>query len=73
VNSVPEIFADPQIDAREMIVEAGGVRMLGNPVKLSSGADQRYRRAPHLGEHTAEVLLAAGLSAEEVSALWPES
>jgi crotonobetainyl-CoA:carnitine CoA-transferase CaiB-like acyl-CoA transferase len=73
VNSVPEILADPQVEARGMVVEAGGVRMLGNPVKLSDGDDQEYGRAPHLGEHTGEVLLAAGLSREEVDALWPVS
>jgi formyl-CoA transferase len=73
VNSVPEILADPQVEARGMVVEAGGVRMLGNPVKLSGGDDQHFRRAPHLGEHTGEVLLSAGFSPEEVDALWPVS
>jgi formyl-CoA transferase len=73
VNSVPEILADPQVEARGMVVEGDGVRMLGNPVKLSGAAGPAYRRAPHLGEHTAEVLLAAGLSSEEVGELWPES
>ena len=69
VNSVPEILADPQIAARGMIVEAGGVRMLGNPVKLSDMDDQPLRRAPGLGEHTREVLLEAGLSEHEVERL----
>jgi crotonobetainyl-CoA:carnitine CoA-transferase CaiB-like acyl-CoA transferase len=73
VNSVPEILADPQVEARGMVVDAEGVRMLGNPVRLSGSPETAYRRAPHLGEHTAEVLLAAGLSAEEVGELWPES
>jgi crotonobetainyl-CoA:carnitine CoA-transferase CaiB-like acyl-CoA transferase len=73
VNSVPEILADPQIEAREMVVEGDGVRMLGNPVKLSGADPPSYRRAPHLGEHTEEVLLAAGLSPDEVQMLWPAS
>jgi crotonobetainyl-CoA:carnitine CoA-transferase CaiB-like acyl-CoA transferase len=73
VNSVPEILADPQVEARDMVVEGDGVRMLGNPVKLSGSRGQAYRRAPHLGEHTTEVLLAAGVPAEEVGELWPES
>ena len=73
VNSVPEILGDPQIEAREMVVEADGVRMLGNPIKLSGDDGQPYSRAPHLGEHTEEVLLAAGLPPEEVGVLWPAS
>jgi crotonobetainyl-CoA:carnitine CoA-transferase CaiB-like acyl-CoA transferase len=73
VNSVPEILADPQIEARGMVVEADGVRMLGNPIKLSGDDGQPSGRAPHLGEHTEEVLLAAGLSPEEVGVLWPAS
>ena len=70
---MPEILADPQIEAREMVVEADGVRMLGNPIKLSDDDGQPYSRAPHLGEHTEEVLLAAGLPPEEVGVLWPAS
>ena len=73
VNSVAEILADPQIEARGMVVEGDGVKMLGNPVKLSDAGEPSYARAPHLGEHTEEVLLAAGLSPEEVSALWQAS
>jgi crotonobetainyl-CoA:carnitine CoA-transferase CaiB-like acyl-CoA transferase len=56
-----------------MVVEAGGVKMVGNPVKLDGLDEQPLRRAPHLGEHTREVLLDAGLASEEVAALWPAS
>jgi len=73
VNSVPQILADPQIEARGMVVEAGGVKMVGNPVKLSDVDEEPLRPAPHLGEHTREVLLEAGLPEEEVTALWPTS
>ncbi len=71
VNSVPEILSDPQIEAREMVVEADGVRMLGTPVKLSGSEPGPYSRAPHFGEHTRDVLLEAGLEPEEVDALCP--
>jgi crotonobetainyl-CoA:carnitine CoA-transferase CaiB-like acyl-CoA transferase len=73
VNSVPEILADPQIEARGLVVEADGVRMLGNPVKISDVDSSRYRAAPSLGQHTREVLLEAGVSSERVDALWPLS
>jgi formyl-CoA transferase/CoA:oxalate CoA-transferase len=69
VNSVPEALADPHVAAREMVVEAGGVRMVGNPVKLSDTPGSRPRRAPTLGEHTREVLREAGLVDEEIDEL----
>ena len=46
VNTVPQILADPQIEARDMIVEAGGVKMLGNPVKLPGVGSEGFRAAP---------------------------
>jgi crotonobetainyl-CoA:carnitine CoA-transferase CaiB-like acyl-CoA transferase len=73
VNSVPEILADPQIEARGLVVEADGVRMLGNPVRISDVDSGNFRAAPSLGQHTREVLLEAGVSSERVEALWPLS
>ena len=34
INTVAEALAHPQVAARRMVVEAGGVRMVGNPVKI---------------------------------------
>ena len=34
INTVAEALTHPQVAARSMIVEAGGVRMIGNPVKI---------------------------------------
>jgi crotonobetainyl-CoA:carnitine CoA-transferase CaiB-like acyl-CoA transferase len=46
------------------------VRLLGLPVKLSeTPGDTAQRPGPALGEHTAEVLAAAGYSADEIAAL----
>jgi crotonobetainyl-CoA:carnitine CoA-transferase CaiB-like acyl-CoA transferase len=46
------------------------VRLLGLPVKLSeTPGDTTQRPGPALGEHTAEVLAAAGFSLAEISAL----
>ena len=73
VNSVAEALADPQVGAREMVVEAGGVRMVGNPVKLSDMAEQPLRPAPRLGEHSREILREAGLPDEEIDRLCPRS
>jgi CoA:oxalate CoA-transferase len=34
INTVADALAHPQVAARRMVVEAGGVRMVGNPVKI---------------------------------------
>jgi crotonobetainyl-CoA:carnitine CoA-transferase CaiB-like acyl-CoA transferase len=49
--------------------ELGVVRLLGLPVKLTRTPGDATRPAPALGEHTAEVLDAAGFSPDEVAAL----
>jgi crotonobetainyl-CoA:carnitine CoA-transferase CaiB-like acyl-CoA transferase len=74
IHDYAEVFADPHTQAREMEVEmehpeAGAVRGLGIPVKLSETPGSVRRAAPLLGEHTAEVLREAGLSEAEIEAL----
>ncbi len=44
--------------------ELGPVRLLGMPVKFSRTPGDATRPAPALGEHTREVLEAAGLDTE---------
>lgn len=61
INEVDEALNDPQIAAREMIVEqlhpgVGPVRSLGNPVHLGSTPVSYRLPPPTLGQHTAEVL-----------------
>ena len=62
VNTIDQVFADPQIEARGMEIGmphplAGeDVRLVGSPVELSR-TPVSYRRAPPtLGQHTDEVL-----------------
>jgi CoA:oxalate CoA-transferase len=45
VHTVADAVEHPQVQARNMIVEAGGLRMAGNPVKMSAFADPTMRRA----------------------------
>ena len=71
INDYAQVFADPQIVAREMAVEVdhptlGRIRTLGSPIKMSATPPVVGRRAPLLGEHTEEVLREAGLSAGEI-------
>jgi crotonobetainyl-CoA:carnitine CoA-transferase CaiB-like acyl-CoA transferase len=75
INKLSEVFSDPQVLARNMVLEmAHGsgqtVKVIANPVKLSeSPAD--YRIAPPLlGEHTDQVLTERlGLDAATLAAL----
>lgn len=60
VYSIPEVLADPQVKAREMIVEleypgVGKVPMAGVPIKLSETPGRIDSRAPRIGEHNHEV------------------
>jgi CoA:oxalate CoA-transferase len=61
IKAIDEVVHDPQIQAREMIVEVeqpgyGAVRMVGSPLKLSATPTGPRGPAPRVGEHT-EVIL----------------
>ncbi|MEI7614692.1 MAG: CoA transferase [Betaproteobacteria bacterium] len=61
INTIDKIVNDPQIKARNMIVEvdhpvAGLQKMPGVPVKMSRTPGQVAAHAPLLGQHTAEIL-----------------
>jgi crotonobetainyl-CoA:carnitine CoA-transferase CaiB-like acyl-CoA transferase len=74
INDYAQVFSDPQIAARDMVVELdhpslGRLRTLGSPIKLSATPVDTGRRAPLLGEHTDEVLAEAGLPEGDIIAL----
>lgn len=61
INTLTMICRDPQITARDMIVEvehpvAGTYQMAGSPLKFSSQTEIHYEPAPILGQHTREIL-----------------
>jgi len=68
LNNVAQVMADPQVLARNMIIETldpdlGPIRMQGNPIKLSAHDDPKTREhAPDLDEHRAAILKELGLS-----------
>jgi alpha-methylacyl-CoA racemase len=76
VLDLGEALDSELVRARGMVVEheqpgaERTVRLLGVPVKLSeTPGDTAQRPGPALGEHTAEVLAAAGYGPEEIAAL----
>jgi crotonobetainyl-CoA:carnitine CoA-transferase CaiB-like acyl-CoA transferase len=77
VNRIGDMLADPQVAAREMVLEvdhprAGRVKTLGTPVKFSDTPGSVRRPAPLLGEHTREVLDELGYTPQEIEALQRE-
>ncbi len=69
-----EMVADPQVQARDMVVEVkhptyGTIKEFGIPIKLSATPGTVRTAAPHAGEHTEAVLRELGLSAAEALAL----
>ena len=74
VLDLEQVFADPQVLAREMLVElphpeVGRFKTTGLPVKLSRSPGKIDRSPPLHGEHTEEVLLENGLSQDEIAQL----
>jgi len=61
INNIKEVFQDPQVRARDMVVEvphptAGRVKMAGSPLKLSRTPVSIEQPPPLLGQHTEEIL-----------------
>ena len=54
--NVAEAFQHPQVKSRNMLIEAGGIRMPGNPVKISGYDDPPVRiGAPNLNQQGAAI------------------
>jgi crotonobetainyl-CoA:carnitine CoA-transferase CaiB-like acyl-CoA transferase len=56
INSVADIFSDPQVTHRGLLVAPGGVPGVRTPLGFSGAELSIERPAPKLGEHTSEVL-----------------
>lgn len=74
IHTMDRVFEHPQVLARDMVVhvnhpEAGRVKLVGSPIKLSRTKAKIERHPPIAGEHTSEILQQAGFSLEEISQL----
>ena len=61
INMMDEVFAMPQVQAREMLIEMdhptiGKLPLVGSPLKFSDTPVNYKLSPPRLGEHTREVL-----------------
>jgi CoA:oxalate CoA-transferase len=69
VNSIADIAADPQVEARQMIVQVGAGKFAAQPVRMASVDPRNERPAPKLGEHTAEILRELGYTDRDIEAM----
>jgi crotonobetainyl-CoA:carnitine CoA-transferase CaiB-like acyl-CoA transferase len=73
-NGIRDFLADPQVAANRTVFEAedaaaGSIRYVRNPLRLGTAPPSLRRHPPRLGEHTDEVLGAAGYGGEQIAAL----
>ena len=71
INSVDKVVANPQVLARDMIVEVehplvGAQKLAGIPIKFSKTPGSIYKPAPMLGEDNERILKELGFSDEEI-------
>jgi crotonobetainyl-CoA:carnitine CoA-transferase CaiB-like acyl-CoA transferase len=55
INTVEDVFADPQFIARQMRIDPDGVPGLRTPIRFSDAELKLDRRSPKLGEHKNDI------------------
>jgi crotonobetainyl-CoA:carnitine CoA-transferase CaiB-like acyl-CoA transferase len=77
INTLSEVFSDPHVKAREMIIEMehaktgkAPLKLIANPIKMQETPPSYRLSPPLLGEHTEEILSEKiGLSLDEIKIL----
>lgn len=71
INTIAEMFEDPQIKERNMLVKmehpkVENLKLVGSPLKLSGTPVTMRYPPPLFGEHTESILSGLGYSSEEI-------
>jgi CoA:oxalate CoA-transferase len=75
INTIDKALNDPQTLSRNMVPEVDygngkRLKIVGNPIKMSEIGREVFAPAPHLGQHTEEILTRLlNCSSERVRAL----
>ena len=77
VQTITEVVEDPQVKAREMVVDidhpgSGSVPLPGIVIKMSKTPGGIETPAPKAGQHNEEIFKLLGLSMEEIGELKEE-
>jgi formyl-CoA transferase len=61
INSIDQVMDDPQVQAREMVIEvehpsAGSIKMVASPMKIPTASPEVRLPPPMLGEHSEQIL-----------------
>jgi len=74
VNSIAEAFADPQVLARNNVLETeradlGKVPGVRSPIRYKNNPLESHRAPPALGDSTASILKELGIAADDIESL----
>ena len=74
INAIPEVFQDPQVKHRRMLVEvahplSGTVPQVASPMRFTAAPLMHDRAPPLLGEHSVEILRDLGIGDAEIEQL----
>lgn len=70
VHTLDEALALPQVQSRQMAIDAiGGLRLLASPIRATGTEPQAPTPPPRLGEHSEPILAEFGYSSAEIAAL----
>lgn len=72
VNSVRQSLQDPHVLARQLVHKVDGLTLIASPVKLSDTPPATPTAPPKFGQHTDEVLRAAGMEQAAIDTLRAE-